>query len=115
MMRRCVPVFAVLVLLLGLGTEALAQSKKALAESLGPQARPLYDTGVSLYRKADYAGALAQFAAAYKVEPDARLLWNMAACEKDLGHHAAAHGLVRRYLDEAQSSISEKDRRDAAR
>ena len=107
------PRISVFLLFASLAHLAHAQGPpKPLSESLRPEARTLYDAGVSLYRKREYAGALAQFTAAYKAEPDSRLLWNMAACEKSLAHNAAAFAFVRRYLD-GSKTLSEKERQEA--
>jgi hypothetical protein len=69
-------------------------------------ARILYDDG-------DFAGALEKLRSAYDMSKDPRLLWNMAACQKNLRHYAEVVRLVDRYLAEGQGYVSESDRSDA--
>ncbi len=107
----------VLVLLIALGTGTLtrvvhADVSATLGDSLAGDAKASYEVGRTLYRASDYAGALVQFQRAYSLSPDARLLWNMAACEKGLHHYAKVLGLVDRYLGSG-AFLSEADRKEA--
>ena len=60
----------------------------SLSESLSGAAKAEYDAGKLLYQDGDYAGAQLKFRAAYETSKDPRLLWNMAAAEKNLRHYA---------------------------
>lgn len=93
-------------------TMAFAQAKP-LAESLTDDAKAAYQAGKLLFVDGDFAGAEIKFKAAYDVSHDARLLWNMAACEKSLRHYARTDALVREYLDKGAALITDQDRADA--
>ncbi len=86
----------------------------ALADTLTGDAKADYDSGKLLYGDGDFAGALVKFGASYDKSKDARLLWNMAACEKNLRHYAKALALVRRYQAEGGALLTEEDKTDAA-
>lgn len=90
-----------------------ASSTPALAQSLTGQAKDDYEAAKILYGDADYAGAVVKFSAAYERSRDARLLWNMGACEKNLRHYAKVLAYVRRYLAEGGALITEQDRTEA--
>ena len=71
-----------------------------------------YDDGKLLFGDGDAAGAIAKFRRAHELSKDARLLWNMAVCEKELRHYASAARLVGDYLAEAQN-LSPESRSNA--
>jgi len=85
----------------------------SLAESLTGEPKADYEAAKLLYGNSDYAGALVKFLAAYDKSKDARLLWNVAACEKSLRHYASVVSYLRRYLAEGQGSLSEAEKIDA--
>jgi hypothetical protein len=104
------------LLVLGTTPHASAQGKanaKPLAASLSPSARAAYNAARLLFGDGDYAGAALKFKEAYDDAKDARLLWNMAACEEKLRHYGKASALLNRYVEEAKGSISAQDRADA--
>ncbi len=84
----------------------------SLSEALSGQAKQEYESGKLLFGDGDHVGALAKFGSAYAHSRDPRLLWNMAACEKNLRHYAKALGLVRRYVDEGEPVLSPQDKID---
>jgi len=88
---------------------ALAAAK-GLVDSLEGPAKSSYDSAKLLYSDHDYEGASAKFHHSYELSHDARLLWNMAACEKALRHYARATALVERYLQEGDRLLSADDR-----
>src|SRR4029077_14112449 len=90
-----------------------ASRQKPLAQSLPPDARRDYDAGKLLFEDGDYATALLKYQAAYDRTHDARLLWNVAVCQKDLRHYAKAAATLTRYLVEGGDLLSASDRRDA--
>lgn len=104
------------LLLQSVAPSVLAQGKGAtrpLAASLSPSAREAYNAARLLFGDGDYAGAALKFKEAYDSAKDARLLWNMAACEEKLRHYAKASALLARYVEEAKATISAQDRADA--
>jgi hypothetical protein len=84
-----------------------------LADSLTGSAKEAYDAGKQLYRAGDFTGALLQFERAYDLSSDARLLWNVAICEKNLHHYARARKVLERYQIEAGPQLTEQNRKDA--
>ena len=85
----------------------------SLSRTLQGDALSAYDAAKLLLEDGDYAGALAKFRRAYELAHDARLLWNMAACEKELRHYASSARLVAQYLSEGAARISPDERRSA--
>jgi hypothetical protein len=90
-------------------------SAKPATTSLTGEAKALYELGRELFERGDVAAALVKFTRAYELSSDARLLWNMAACEASLKHWARAMTLVDRYLANAGSVLTEEDRQKADR
>ncbi|HSQ63196.1 MAG TPA: PEGA domain-containing protein [Polyangiaceae bacterium] len=88
-------------------------SPKTLADALTGDAKASYEAGKLLFGDGDWEGAEIKFKAAYDASGDARLLWNMAACEKSQRHYARTEELVRRYLDKGGDTLTEQDRADA--
>jgi hypothetical protein len=81
-----------------------------LAESLSGPAKAEYDSAALLYKAGDFAGARIKFQNAYDQAKDPRLLWNMAACERNLRHYAKVFVLVQKYLAEGEKVISADER-----
>lgn len=107
---------AALVLAVALATLSLrvsAEEPRPLAQSLAGEAKTQYDVAKILYRDGDYAGALARFRRAYDVAHDPRLLWNMAACEKNLRHYVKVLRLVDTYLKDGGALVTAEDRAEA--
>jgi hypothetical protein len=96
------------------GQPAATSAPKPLAETLPPELRTVYEAGKILFQDGDFATALLKFQEAYARAKDARLLWNMAACQKNLRHYATALDLINKYVAEGGSSLSAQDRADAA-
>lgn len=84
-----------------------------LSEALSGEAKDAYDSGKLLYADGDYAGAKLKFERAYELSKDARLLWNMAAAEKQQRRYARVLGLVERYLAEGGDKLTDADRQEA--
>jgi hypothetical protein len=109
-------VLAVAAALLTGGPDAAAQPPRkptSLAQSLPPDARRDYDAGKLLFEDGDYATALLKYQAAFDETRDARLLWNVAVCQKYLRHYARAAATLARYLKEGGDLLSPADRHDA--
>jgi hypothetical protein len=81
-----------------------------LTDSLTGDAKAAYESGKLLYQDGDYAGALLKFQQAYEASKDARLLWNMAVCQKNLRRYSKVLGLVKKYQVDAAAVMSESDR-----
>jgi len=91
-----------------------APAAASLGESLSGGAKDDYESARVLFESGDFAGALVKFQHAYDLSSDVRLLWNMAACEKNLRHYVRVLRLVDRYLHEGDTRITEAQRADAA-
>jgi hypothetical protein len=85
-----------------------------LSEALTGQAQADYQAAKLLYTDGDFAGASLKFKQAFEASKDVRLLWNMAACEKNLRHYSKVYKLVERYVELGGSTLSDSDKRDAA-
>jgi len=83
-----------------------APSPAPLASVLQGKAKNDYEAGRLLADSGDFAGALLKFQSAYLEADDPRLLWNAAACERNLHHYAKAIVLVRRFLESNPSRIT---------
>lgn len=90
---------------------APAAPAKPLAESLQGSAKNDYDLAMSLYKSSppDYSNAYDSFKRAYDTSKDARLLWNMAACQKQMRHYTEVRRLTQAYLKESAGQLSEAD------
>jgi len=92
---------------------APASAPTTLGEALTGQARVEYDAARLLYQDRDFAGALVKFQRAYELSRDPRLLWNMAACEKNLRRYARMLRLIERYEKEAGTRLTDQERDEA--
>ena len=86
---------------------------KPLSETLTGEAKADYEAGKLLFGDGDYAGAEIKLQSAYDKSQDARLLWNVAACEKQQRHYAKTIALVHRYLDTGGALLTDQDRAEA--
>jgi hypothetical protein len=77
-----------------------------LSATLQGEARDDYRAARILFVDQDFAGSLVKFQRAYERSGEPRLLWNMAACEKNLRHYAAVLRLLERYEREGAAHIS---------
>lgn len=73
-------------------------SRSSVRESLPTDARGKFDEGLRLYGSAEFAAAREAFLAAHGASGDARVLYNVAVCEKALGQYARAIGTLKRSL-----------------
>lgn len=89
-----------------------AVARRPLAETLPEAARIEYQGGKILFDDGDYATALQKFKSAYAKQTDARLLYNIAACEKNLRHYTKASRLFHQYLLDGRDLITPQDRRE---
>ena len=86
----------------------------SLSESLKGLAKAEYEAGKILYGDGDYANARVKFQRAHDIAGDPRLLWNIAACEKNLRRYTRVLTIVERYQREGGASLTEQDREEAA-
>ena len=89
--------------------------RPALAEALTAEDKASYEEGKALFAGGELAAAAAQFERVYEHTSDARLLWNMAACERRMRHYAKSLLLVQRYLINEGARLDESDRLEAER
>jgi PEGA domain len=89
--------------------------RPSLADTLTGQAKDDYLAGRLLFGDHDYGGALVKFRSAYDTSKDARLLFNMAACEKNLRHYEKTIELFERYRTDAGASFTDTEREDVER
>lgn len=111
---RPLPV-VVFALLTGIAPAAFAQSgtqgsEQSLAETLQGPASDAYGSARVLLNNKDYAGALAKYRQAYELSHDARLLFDMAICNRSLRAYARMQSLLQQYEREAGAGISQQDR-----
>jgi hypothetical protein len=83
-----------------------------LVDSLSGQAKEDYKTALLLYEDHDYVGALVKFRNAHEQSDDPRLLWNMAACEKNLRRYVHVLQIVERYQRETAGKLTVERRQE---
>ncbi len=109
---------------LGAHGEAAAQAKKPtartktaapkpLSETLTGPAKAEYEAGKILYQDGDHQNALVKFQHAYEIASDARLQWNVAACEKNLRHYTRVLAALEKYQKEGGPLLTDRDKQDA--
>ena len=93
---------------------ASASARSAVALRVADRRREgRLQSGKVLFTDGDYAGSLVKFSSAFDVSKDPRLLWNMAACEKNLRHYAKALKLVRQYVADGDKVLADQDKQEA--
>jgi len=90
-----------------------APAPRTLAQSLTGAAKSAYEAGKVLAADGDFAGALIKFKAALDESKDARVLWNIAFCEKNLRHYSKVIATLQRYQSDGGALLTDKDRKDA--
>jgi hypothetical protein len=85
------------------------------AESVTPdataEARRHFQSGVKLYRDANYPGALAEFEAAYSLKPGPSSLQNVALSQKALFRYGEAADTLKLLLERHGAELGEDERR----
>lgn len=92
---------------------AKAPVVKPLSETLTGPAKAEYEAGKILYQDGDHKNALVKFQHAYEISHDARLQWNVAACEKNLRHYTRVLVALDTYQKEGGALLTAQDRQDA--
>lgn len=93
---------------------AAAPKPKSVGETLTGPAKADYESARVLVTDGDYAGARVKFQAAYDGSKDPRLLWNVAACEKQMRHYARAIVTVKKFAADGGPLVSPKEKEEAA-
>jgi hypothetical protein len=104
----------VLVLLLVLQSARVRAEGSPLHEALHAEARAEYDAAFVAFGANDFASAATKFSRAFELSGDARLLWNIAVCEKNARHYARMLALLERYEREAHGQMSAAHRREVS-
>lgn len=90
----------VLVLCATSGTVAGAEPNSAVGSAGAVEkARAHFDRGIELYKLASYEDAVAEFEAAYALQPHPVIFFNLGQCYEKLGRLTAAITSYRSYLD----------------
>lgn len=95
------------------GAPARPAAPPPLSTSLTGMAKAEFEAARILYKDNDFANAIVKYQRAYELAGDARLLWNIAACEKNLRRYTRALVAIERYQREGGASLTDEDRRDA--
>ncbi len=111
-MTRSAPALVVFFLVLFL---LLLSATSHADPPLSGEAKSDDDLGHVLFAKGDYAGALAKFEHARGLSPEPKLLWNIAACHRKLGHFAKALTLLDQYVLASGATLRDDERREAGK
>lgn len=88
----------------------VAPMQQVQAGPRSDEAGERFERGVELYRAGDVRAANIEFKRAYSIDPNYRLLFNIAQASAELQDYVNAHRYYERYLQEGGSKIS-KERR----
>ena len=80
-------------------------------DELAPEPRRAWDAALELYDAQDFEGARIEFWRTYQLSKNARVLFNVGVCDKNLRRYARAAATWRQELAEAGSALSADDRR----
>lgn len=72
------------------------------------EASERFERGVELYRAGDVQAANIEFRRAYAIDPNYRLLFNIAQASAELKDYVTAHRYFERYLQEGKGKISQE-------
>jgi hypothetical protein len=117
MPARRVSVIALCGAMLGSAGVASAQASGTAATSASEpdeavaRARRHFENGVKLYRDQNYAGALAEFEAAYRLKPGAGSIQNVALSQKALFRYAEAARTLQALLTRHGAELSDAEKR----
>jgi hypothetical protein len=109
--RRCfVPVTVAIALTTAPLASAAPARGRTVRESLTGDARAAFEEGTSLFKRGRYADSRAAFERAVSLGGDVRVLFNVAVCEKELGHYARAVARLRESLARGGSDLPQSYR-----
>lgn len=83
-----------------------ALAAPTIREQLPPAAQRPWDNAMQLLRAKDCRGAIPEFTRAYDLSKNPRVLYNLAICEKELGHYVRAAARFEQELAEGEGKIS---------
>ncbi len=86
-----------------------------LASALPAEARTEYNRGREAFKRGEFETAERSFRAALKVSDDARLLWNVAACESKRGRFASMIRTLALYEKDRTSTLTSRERDELER
>jgi hypothetical protein len=69
------------------------------------QADRYFKSGVQLFKEAKFSEALAEFMRAYEIAPHPLVLYNIAACHRELSHYGDAVQYYERFLAEGKGQV----------
>ena len=92
------------------GNRPASEPPAAASPSSLEEARAHFNRGVKFYKDADYRSALVEFQEAYRVSPNARVLFNIGQTYEELQDFAGAVTALRDYLKEGGATISKARR-----
>jgi hypothetical protein len=84
-----------------------------LAESLTGDAKTDYEAAKIYFNDKDYGRAYLKFQSAYDRSKDGRLLWNMAACQKEQRKYGKVVPLVEQYIKERGDKLTPQEKESA--
>ena len=102
-MKRFHPILA-LALIGSIATSAYA-APKSIREELPPAARMSWDSGRALFDVQNWPAAATEYAHVYELSKNPRVLFNVAACEKNQNHYLKAMLALRKELAEGGSKL----------
>jgi len=82
---------------------------KTVREELPAAARTSWDNARELFDAQNWAAAKAEYEHAYEVSHNPRVLFNVAVCEKNLGHYIKASAAFRKELAEAAHKVPARE------
>ncbi|HEY5927021.1 MAG TPA: PEGA domain-containing protein [Kofleriaceae bacterium] len=92
-------------MVLAVATPVVAAPKKNEQTAEQKEADRHFKAGVALYKEAKYSEALAEFERAYEIAPHPLVLYNIAACHRELSHYSDAVKFYERFLAEAKGKV----------
>ena len=69
------------------------------------QADRYFKSGVQLFKEGKYSEALAEFTRAYEIAPHPLVLYNIAACHREMSHYGDAVHYYERFLAEGKGQV----------
>jgi hypothetical protein len=82
-----------------------APGKPAAKTPEQKEAERHFQSGVALFKEAKYAEALAEFERAYEISPQPLVLYNIAACHRELSQYSEAVAYYGRFLTEGKGKV----------
>lgn len=97
-------------LLVGLSAAAPSLAQGPAAGASAEEASDMFERGLEFFHEGDYQAAMIHFRKAYELEPNWRVLYNVAQTSKELRDYAGALTSYRRYLEEGGAALDAQRR-----